>query len=133
MEKITEALSDHWSTGSGRRLRQIVWSIYNGRTLVILGDVLANFDSELGEAVATLMHAKLCGVSMDDLLREILQRSGEFARYEKVERETPEDERVFYPPLPLSAESLHRLARSANRQAASIEEERRIEARCCED
>ena len=31
LEKITEALTDHWSTGSGRRLRQIVWSIYNGR------------------------------------------------------------------------------------------------------
>jgi hypothetical protein len=59
LEKITEALTDHWSTGSGRRLRQIVWSIYNGRTLVILGDVLTNFDGELGEAVTTLIHAKL--------------------------------------------------------------------------
>jgi hypothetical protein len=98
LEKITEALTEHWSTGSGRRLRQIIWSIYNARTLVILGDVLTNFDDELGEAVATLIHAKLCGVDMDDLLREVLKRSGEFARYEEAERETPENEMVIYPP-----------------------------------
>ena len=92
-------------------------------------DVLTNFDGELGEAVATLIHAKLCGVDMDDLLREVLKRSGEFARYEEAERETPEDEMVIYPPLPLSAESLHQLARCAAGKEARIEEERRLEAR----
>jgi hypothetical protein len=30
LEKIIEALTDIGSTGSGRRLRQIAWSIYNG-------------------------------------------------------------------------------------------------------
>ena len=83
--------------------------------------------------MATLIHAKLCGVDMDDLLREVLKRSGEFARYEEAERRTPEDEGVIYPPLPLSAESLHRLARSATTQEARIEEERRVEARFYED
>jgi hypothetical protein len=133
LEKVTEALIDHWSTGSGCRLRQIVWSIYNERTLVILGEVLTNFDGELGEAVSTLIHAKLCGVDMDDLLREVLKRSGEFARYHEAERETPKDEMVIYPPLPLSAESLRRLARSAASHEVRIEEERRAEARRCED
>ena len=69
---------------------------------------------------------------MDDLLREILKRSGEFVRYEEAERETQEDEGVIYPTLPLSAESLPgspapRLGRG------SIEEERRVEARRYED
>jgi Family of unknown function (DUF6130) len=84
MEKITAAVTEHCSTGSGRRLRQIVWSIYNGRTLVNLGDVLTNFDGELCEAVATLNHAKLCSVDMDDLLREVLKRSGEFFRSPRI-------------------------------------------------
>jgi hypothetical protein len=70
---------------------------------------------------------------MHDLLREVLKRSGEFARYEEAERETPEDERIIYPPPPLSAESLQQLARSATRQEARIEEERRVEARRCEN
>jgi hypothetical protein len=30
--------------------------------------VLTNFDGELGEAVPTVIQAKLCGVDMDDLL-----------------------------------------------------------------
>ena len=128
LEKITDALTDHWSTGSGRRLRQIVWSIYNGRTLVILGDVLTNFDSELGEAVATLIHAKLCGVDMDALLREILKRSGEFARYEEAERQTPEDEEVLYPPIQVSAERLRRLADSAARLEVRIKAQHHAEA-----
>jgi hypothetical protein len=125
LEKITEALTKHWSTGSGRRLRQIVWSIYNGRTLVILGDVLTNFDGELGEAVATLIHARLCGVDMDDLLREVFKRSGEFARYEEAERETPKDEIVIYPASALigrvsaPARPLRGQARGAHRGRAS--------------
>jgi hypothetical protein len=37
--------------------KQIVWAIYDWRTLVIMGDVLTNFDGELGEAVATVIQA----------------------------------------------------------------------------
>lgn len=120
MGKITVAVTEHWSTGSGRCLRQIVWSIYNGRTLVNLGDVLTNFDGEQCEAVATLNHAKLCSVDMDDLLREVLKRSGEFFRYEEAERKTPEDEEVLYPPIQVSAERLRRLADSAARLKTAL-------------
>lgn len=129
LEKITEALTHHWTTGSGRRLRQIVWSIYNASTLVVLGDALANFDNKLGEAVGTLIYAKIRGVDMDDLLLDVLKRSGEFARYEEAERETPEADEVIYPPLPLSAESLRGLANSATKMETRLEEERRAEAR----
>ena len=41
--------------------------------------------------------------------------SGEFARWEACRAETPEDEEVLYPPLPLSAEELMKLAISADR------------------
>lgn len=129
LEKVTQAISHHWTTGSGRRLRQIVWSIYNASTLVALGDVLANFDADLGDAVATLLRAKLAGaLDSDDILRRVLKESGEFARYEAAERETPEDEEVLYPPIQVSAESLHRLADSATKREARIKAEHDAEA-----
>jgi hypothetical protein len=129
LEMITEALKHHWSTGSGRRLRQIVWSIYNASTLVALGDVFTNFDTELGGAVATLIRAKLAGaLDSDEILRRVLKESGEFARYEAAERETPEDEEVLYPPIQVSAEGLRRLADSAARLEVRIKAERHAEA-----
>ena len=129
LEMITKAIKHHWSTGSGRRLRQIVWSIYNASTLVALGDVLTNFDTELGSAVATLIHAKLAGaLDSDEILQRVLKESGEFARYEAAERDTPEGEEVLYPPIQVSAESLRRLADSAAKLEHRIEAERAAEA-----
>lgn len=126
--KITEGLTEHWTTGSGRRLRQIVWSIYNGSTLLALGDVLTNFDSEFGEAVAVLIRAKLAGVDdLDDRLRCVLKESGEMARYHKAADETPEDEVVLCPPIQVSASRLRELAESATKLERRIEAERRTE------
>ena len=125
---ITDAIKHHWGTGSGRRLRQIVWSIYNASTLVALGDVLTNFDSELGAAVAKLINAKLAGaLDSDDILRRVLKESGEFARYEEAARETPEDDEVLYPPIQISASNLRRLAETSAKLEARIEAERRAE------
>lgn len=126
--KITEGLTEHWTTGSGRRLRQIVWSTYNGSTLLALGDVLTNFDSEFGEAVAVLIRAKLAGVDdLDDRLRSVLKESGEMARYHKAADETPEDEVVLYPPIQVSASRLRELAESATKLEGRIEAECRAE------
>lgn len=125
---ITKAIKHHWSTGSGRRLRQIVWSMYNASTLVALGDVLTNFDAELGGAVAKLISAKLAGaIDNDDILRRVLKESGEFARYDEAAKDTPEDEEVLYPPIQISADSLRRLANSSAKLEARIEAERRAE------
>lgn len=129
LAKIKDSLTHHWSTGSGRRLRQIVWSIYNGSTLLALGDVLTNFDSDHGEAVAVLIRAKLTGVDdIDGRLKRVLKASGEFARYDEAAKETPEDEEVLYPPIQVSADSLRRLAESATKLERRIEAERRAEA-----
>lgn len=123
---ITAAIKEHWSTGSGRRLRQIIWSIYNGSTLVALGDVLTNFDTNLGGAVAKVISAKILGaIDDDDILRRVLKESGEFARFDATAKDTPEDEEVFYPHVQASADWLRRLAESATKHEARIEAERR--------
>lgn len=131
LEKITEALTHHWTTGSGRRLRQIVWSIYNASAPVVLGDALTNFDSEFGGAVVALIQAKICGVDdIDDLLRNVLEESGEMARYDEAAAGTPEDEEIIYPPLPasMSAEALRSLAASAANQERRLEAASRAES-----
>ena len=126
---ITEVLTHHWSTGGGRRIRQIVWSIWNGSTLVSLWDVLSGLDYKLGRAAAKLIEAKLAGaLESDEILRRVLEDSGEFARYDEAAADTPEDEEVIYPPLPVSAESLRKLAAMAENKEARIAAQDRAEA-----
>ena len=125
---ITEAIRQHWSTGGGRRLRQIVWSLWNGDTLVALYDVLGGLDYDLGRAVAKLLEAQLMGaLDSDDFLRHVLTESGEFARYDEAARDTPEGEDVIYPPLPVSTERLRDLADAAASKEARLEAECRAE------
>lgn len=125
---ITKAIRQHWSTGGGRRLRQIVWSLWNGDTLVALYDVFGGLDHDLGRAVAKLIEAQLLGaLDSDDFLRRVLTDSGEFARYDDAKRDTPEGEEVIYPPLPVSAERLRDLAEAATSKEARIEAECRAE------
>ena len=125
---ITEVLTFHWSTGSGRRMRQIVWSIWNGDTLVPLWDVLSGFDYKLGRAVAKLIEAKLAGaLDSDEILRKVLKDSGEFARYDEAAADTPEGEDVIYPPLSVSADRLRDLADAAAAKESRIEAQRRAE------
>ncbi len=126
---ITEALTYHWSTGGGRRMRQIVWSIWNGSTLISLWDVLSGLDYKLGRAAAKLIEAKLMGaLESDEILRRMLEDSGEFTRYDEAAAETPEGEEVIYPPLAVSAERLRELADSAAAKENRIEAERRAQA-----
>ena len=111
---ITTAIRQHWSTGGGTRLRQIVWSVWNGETFIGLYDVLGGLDYDLGRAVAKLLEAQLVGaLDSDDYLRRVLTESGEFARYDEAARDTPEGEEVIYPPLPIYAERKRKLAEAA--------------------
>jgi hypothetical protein len=48
-------------------------------------------------------------------LRWLLTESGEMRRRKEAERETPEGFEVLYPPPPLDADALRRLAESATR------------------
>ena len=122
---IAEVLTYHWSTGGGRRMRQIVWSIWNGSTLISLWDVLSGLDHKLGHAAAKLIEAKLMGaLDGDEILRRVLKDSGEFVRYDEAAVDTPEGEEVIYPPLAVSADRLRDLA------DAAVSKERRYEAEC---
>lgn len=117
LDTITAALTHHWSTGGGTRLRRFIWSLWNEWHLVNLFDLCAGLDHELGDAVATIFHAQLVGALTEDHKRRVLASSGEFARWEQARAETPEDEDVMYPPFPMATEDLCRLARSAQQLA----------------
>lgn len=96
--------------------------------LVGLFDVLNGLDYELGRAVAKLIEAQLVGtLDSDDYLRRVLTESGEFARYDEAARDTPEGEEVIYPPLPVSAERLRKLADAAASKEARYEARSRTE------
>ncbi len=124
---ITDALAHHWSTGGGTRLRRFIWSLWNEWHMVNLFDLCAGLDGELGDAVALILRAQLVGALTEDHKRQVLQTSGEFARWEASRAATPDDEDVLYPPLNLSTDDLTRLARSSELLAKRIEAERRAE------
>jgi hypothetical protein len=72
-------------------------------------------DNKLTDAVVTIFHAAMMGALTEDHLRYLLTESGEMRRWREAERETPEGFEVFYPPPPLDADALRRLAESATR------------------
>jgi hypothetical protein len=51
---VTGYLRTGWTTGGGRRLRQFVWSLWNGWHLVNLFDLSRGLDGALTDAVVTI-------------------------------------------------------------------------------
>lgn len=127
LDTITKALTQHWSTGGGTRLRRFIWSLWNGWHLVNLFDLCSGLDCELGDAVLVVFRAQMVGALNEEQKRRVLARSGEFVRWEEARVETPEDEDVLYPPPPLDADCLRRLANSATRSAQRAEVARAAE------
>lgn len=127
LEAITDYLATGWSTGGGRRLRQFIWSLWNGHHLINLYDLSSGLDGRLTDAVIVVFRAAMVDALSDDQKRRVLKESGEFARWERASAETPDDEEVLYPPVPMSTETLRRLANSAAQQDRRIEAERRAE------
>jgi hypothetical protein len=115
LSTIAEYLRTSWSTGGGRRLRHFVWSLWNGWHLVNLFDLSHGLDSVLTDAVITLFRAGMVGALTEDHLRCLLTESGEMRRWKEAEHQTPEGFEVLYPPPPLDADALIRLAESASR------------------
>jgi hypothetical protein len=133
-EKLDEALatiSDYlktgWSTGGGRRLRQFIWSLWNGYHLINLYDLSSGLDGRLTDAVIVVFNAAMVDALSEDQTRRVLKESGEFARWEQARTETLEDEEVLYPPFPMSTKGLRRLAHSAEQSDKRIEQQRRAE------
>ena len=127
LETITDYLKTGWSTGGGRRLRQFVWSLWNGFHLINLYDLSSGLDGRLTDAVIVVFNAAMVDALSEDQKRRVLKESGELARWEQASTEIPEDEDVLYPPFPMSTEGLRRLAKSAERQDRRLEAERRAE------
>jgi hypothetical protein len=112
---VTEYLRTGWTTGGGRRLRHFVWSLWNGWHLVNLFDLSRGLDATLTDAVVTIFRAAMVGALKEHHLRCILTESGEMRRWNEAEHETPDGFEVLYPPPPLDADALRRLAESATR------------------
>ena len=108
---LTDTLRLHWTTGQGKRVRSIVWSLYNGDHPVSLGYTLCGLDEVLGRAAGTAIRARIeCGAEVEPLLKSVLEDSGEMRRYEEAEAKLPEHLPVPYPPPELSARDLRELA-----------------------
>ena len=134
LETLTDALTHHWSTGGGTRVRRFIWSLWNGWHMVNLFDLCAGLDYQLGDAVIVILRAQMIGALTEDHKRGVLKKSGELARWEQARVETPDEEDVLYPPLSIATDDLRRLAHSATQSAKRIEAERDAKfPRCCED
>jgi hypothetical protein len=94
---ITDALTHHWSTGGGTRLRRFIWSLWNDWHLDNLYYLCSGLDYTLGDAVLVVFRAQMVGALTEDHKRAVLQQSGEFARWEEARAETPEDEDASIP------------------------------------
>ena len=58
LETISDYLKTGWSTGGGRRLRQFVWSLWNGFHLINLYDLSSGLDGRLTDAVIVVFNAR---------------------------------------------------------------------------
>lgn len=124
---ITEYLSTGWSTGGGRRLRQFMWSLWNGHHLINLFDLSSGLDGPLTDAVNVVFRGAMVGALSEEQKRGVLKNSGELSRWEATRAATPEDEEVLYPPFQIDAEELRKLAYSVENSNKRIEQERRAE------
>ena len=129
LETISDYLKTGWSTGGGRRLRQFVWSLWNGFHLINLFDLSTGLDGRLTDAVIVVFNAAMVDALSEDQKRRVLKESGEFVRWERACAGTLEDEEVLYPPFPMTTDGLRRLAHSAEQQDRRMEAERRAEQR----
>ncbi len=127
LETISDYLKTGWSTGGGRRLRQFVWSLWNGYHLINLYDLSSGLDGRLTDAVIVVFNAAMLDALSEDGKRRVLKESGEFARWEEARAETPEEEEVLYPPFPMSTDGLRRVAHSAEQSDRRFEQQRRAE------
>lgn len=108
---LTDTLRQHWSTGQGKRVRAIVWSLYGGSHPVGLGYALSGLDTRLGRAVGTAIMARIeAGPAVEELLKTVLEESGELRRYREAADKLTLDLPVPYPPPEMTAEDLRELA-----------------------
>ena len=77
LDTLTDALTHHWSTGGGTRVRRFIWSLWNEWHMVNLFDLCAGLDYQLGNAVIVVLHAQMIGALTEDHKRGVLKKSGD--------------------------------------------------------
>lgn len=108
---LTRTLHDQWHTEQGTQIRQVLWSLYTSSHLVNLGKACTGLDRPLAEALMAAIDAHLIlGPAAEPVFDSILRDSGEIARFDEVERATPEHLPVIYPDFPLGPPALRQLA-----------------------
>lgn len=119
---LTETLTLHWSAGQGTRVRHVLWSLYTCSHLVNLGDVCSGLDAALAEALGSAIQARLVlGPDVEPLLREILEDSGEFVRFDEAERTTPAHLPVLYPFPSADPRTLREMADAIDHQVQRMD------------
>ena len=108
---LAHTLRHHWSTGQGKRVRAIVWSLYGGDHPVGLGFAPSRIDTKLaralGPAIPTPGEAR---PAVEPFFKAALEESGELARYEEAAAKIPDHLPTPYPPPELTARQLRELA-----------------------
>lgn len=108
---LTETLRHHWSTGQGKRVRAIVWSLYGGDHPVGLGYALSGLDTKLARALGTAISARVeAGAAIEPFLKTVLEESGELRRFAEASAKIPDHLPTPYPPPDMSARELRELA-----------------------
>ncbi len=121
---LTETLTLHWATGQGNRVRQILWSLYTCSHLVNLGDACSGLDARIADALLIVIAARLIvGPEVEPTLGRILRASGEFARFDELERSTPPNLPVLYPPPAADSRTLRELADAMDLFSSNHEED----------
>ncbi len=115
---LERTLRENWDTGQGTRLRQILWSLYNGSGLLPLGYSLSGFDTDLARAIGAAINGRLAlGADVEDTIKHLLEKAGEFGRFAEAMDQTPEPHVVIYPPSSVSPDSFRDLAASIEARA----------------
>jgi hypothetical protein len=113
LERLTTALRCHWSTGGGRRVQSFIWSLWSDEHAVNLFDLCAGLDADLGEAVVCVFRAQMFGVLTEKQKRQVLEKSGELARWDKAANNAPNRDVVLYPWPPISVDQAREFVRQA--------------------
>jgi len=92
--EIAAAIREHPDTHSGLRLRQFVWSLFNGHHAVNLWRMKDVLDSRHNALVREVFSAWMEGFVPEQTLRRTLTESGEMDRWDAIRLGAPELQRL---------------------------------------
>lgn len=92
LQRLGEILRENPHTGTGVRIRAMLWSLLNQHHLVNLWDVCGRLDGEPARLAADVLSAALLGRLTDSQVKQVLIKAGEMERWDRAnEPETVEE------------------------------------------